>query len=691
MFRLPILLSLVVGLGLLSGSVSAESRVALVIGNSNYGSGIGFLRNPENDARLMSKTLRNVGFDVIERRNVNQREMRRAIREFGQRLEAAGGQGVGLFYYAGHGVQANGTNYLIPVGSEIRSEADMAIEAVPARGVLAQMEHAGARVNIVVLDACRNNPFARGFRSANSGLARMDAPTGSIVAYSTAPGQVASDGQGRNSPYTHALSRAMQAKGAKLEEVFKSVRVSVMDRTNGQQVPWESSSLTGDFYFAGEAGAPAAQVASVPAFTVIEIEDTLYTAKRSNVRAGPGTKHPKIDRLDVGTEVEVTGRVDGTKWVRIVSRDGGVGFLYRPLLVEANPKKAKAPAAEPPAPVPAAQPKAAEQPSQTQVAVGVFPAQEPETAPSRTFRDCRYCPEMIEVPAGNFNMGSPSWENGRGSDEGPVHRVSIRRSFAVGVKEVTRREFGQFVNQSGHRMVGGCRTFENGRWEDRGSRSWLDPGFKQTEDDPAVCVNWQDAKAYVGWLSRRTGKRYRLLSEAEWEYAARGGTTTRYWYGDNPGYGRLCGHGNGAANETGFSNRNKTCADLHERTAPGGSYPANGFGLHDMMGNVWEWVEDCGTPNYQGAPVDGSAAAFVTGGCSGRALRGGAWSSPPADLRSANRDGVKVAKRSNQIQVPKFLQRLMVQVPQLRQRTTTPRADGTRASDKGFRVARTLP
>lgn len=244
-----------------SSGAGTGGRIALVIGNSAYADAP--LRNPVNDARLMSDTLRRLGFEVIVETDADQKTMKRAIQAFGEQLDASGPEGIGLFYYAGHGVQSAGTNYLIPVNALIGREADLEIEAVSADWVLTQMEFARNNLNIVVLDACRNNPFARSFRSASRGLARMDAPSGSLLAYATAPGDVASDGEGANSPYTGALVRAMSTPGLKVEEAFKQVRINVMDSTAGQQVPWEASSLTGDFFFAGNDGSvPTAATAA---------------------------------------------------------------------------------------------------------------------------------------------------------------------------------------------------------------------------------------------------------------------------------------------------------------------------------------------------------------------------------------------------------------------------------------------
>jgi hypothetical protein len=227
-------------------SPDREPRLALVIGNAAYRSMP--LTNPVNDARVMADTLRRLGFQVDTRENADQRQMKRAILDFGRELRAAGG--VGLFYYAGHGMQANGENYLVPVDAAIEGPADVPVETVGVQEVLGQMKDAGGRLNIVILDACRNDPFSRRFRGqANQGLAFVSAPTGTIIAYATAPGDVASDGNSRNGLYTSKLVNAMTVPGLKIEEVFKQVRSEVQVASNRQQVPWENTSLTGEFYF----------------------------------------------------------------------------------------------------------------------------------------------------------------------------------------------------------------------------------------------------------------------------------------------------------------------------------------------------------------------------------------------------------------------------------------------------------
>jgi carboxyl-terminal processing protease len=244
----------------------AEPRVALVIGNSHYGSNIGALPNPVNDAGLMTQALKQTGFQVIMVTDADQKKMKRAIADFGDKLAAAGPQATGLFYYAGHGVQTQGQNYLIPVGADISKEADVDIESVSADDVVKQMDFAANQVNIIILDACRNNPLQRSFRSATRGLApmRSDSVRGTFIAYSTAPGQTAADGSGKNSPYSAALATAIMQPGVGIEEIFRDVRASVMKATGDKQIPWDSSSLTAPFYFKPGTAAQTFTTASQP-------------------------------------------------------------------------------------------------------------------------------------------------------------------------------------------------------------------------------------------------------------------------------------------------------------------------------------------------------------------------------------------------------------------------------------------
>ena len=262
---------------------------------------------------------------------------------------------------------------------------------------------------------------------------------------------------------------------------------------------------------------------------------------------------------------------------------------------------------------------------------------------------------MVVVPAGSYRMGSPSSEQGRWEDEGPVHEVTIAVPFAIGRHEVTVAEFGRFVDGTGYSAGSSCLAY--GDEEEERGRSWRNPGYDQSGRHPVTCVSWRDAQAYVAWLSRETGEEYRLPSESEWEYAARAGTSTARPWGE--GQSGQCRHANGwdASAQERYSEWEwvAPCRDGHVHTAPAGSFAANGWGLHDMLGNVSEWTEDCWNGSYAGAPRDGSA--WRSGECSKRVLRGGSWYYGPSDLRAADR-----------------------------LRVTT----GIRYGNDGFRVARTL-
>lgn len=259
-----------------------------------------------------------------------------------------------------------------------------------------------------------------------------------------------------------------------------------------------------------------------------------------------------------------------------------------------------------------------------------------EARPPQSFRDCERCPEMVVVPAGAFVMGTP----GAAGAEGQTTLLRIPRAFALGRYEVTRAEFGRFVAESGYEPRPGCRTWDDAlrRFNEDARRSWDRPGRPADAGDahPASCVSFADAQAYVAWLARRSGKRYRLPSEAEWEYAARAGSTSLWPWGDDAAAGcefaNVHDRSTQAAHRLGWAMA--PCADGHPDVAPVGQLRPNAFGLHDMLGNVAEWVEDCHTGSYVGRPRDARAWTWL-GGCTRRVQRGGSWVSPPEQARSA--------------------------------------------------------
>lgn len=515
------------------GSAHAQ-RVALLIGNANYQSAP--LRNPPADVREMEAALRAVGFRVQTVLNANQNQMKRAVRDFGS---LAQGADIAFFYYSGHGTQANGENYLIPVQAAIDKEADYDVEAVLANAILRQITTARPKAAIVVLDACRDNPFSVTTKGVSKGLLRMDAPTATMIAFATAPNTTVSD----EGHYARALAAQIKTPGLELFDVFRNTTVEVRRLSGGKQDPRVSEvSITERIYLAGD--------------------------------PRPGTA----------------------------------------------------------------------------------PGQPPSPA-IESIRDCATCPELVVLPAGSFLMGSKPSMGVTYNSEAPVRDVSIGYRLAVGKYEVTRAEFAEFVSASGYSTEAekgdGCGVWPR-KVEYQALLNWRNPGFNQAENHPVVCVSWNDAQAYVKWLNSRTpGKEYRLLSEAEWEYAARGGQgETRYPWGNDQNNQEQCAYANGSDDDekaVGVGLHRSwvaTCQDGFEFTAPGGALRPNGFGLHHMNGNAWEWVQDIWHDDYEGAPRNGRG--WLSGGDqSRRVLRGGAWNSSPEDLRSAKRDVSAPGKQNN--------------------------------------------
>lgn len=261
--------------------------------------------------------------------------------------------------------------------------------------------------------------------------------------------------------------------------------------------------------------------------------------------------------------------------------------------------------------------------------------------PVRVFDDCQgapWCPQMVAVPAGSFIMGSPSTEPGRDDkgNEEPQHKVTLK-AFALGRYHVTRAEFAAYVKDTGRKPENGCwGTDARSNWSYDLEANWDTPGYKPGENDPVVCVSWEDARAYTVWLAHKTGKPYRLQSEAEYEYAARAGTTTATYWGDTMGSNNANCAGCGSK----WDNRNPS---------PVGSFMPNAFGLYDMAGNVLQWVEDCAVHSYIGAPADGSAV--TRGNCLVRRMRGGAWThdAQQHDIRSAERESGNTTDRGSNL------------------------------------------
>jgi formylglycine-generating enzyme required for sulfatase activity len=296
------------------------------------------------------------------------------------------------------------------------------------------------------------------------------------------------------------------------------------------------------------------------------------------------------------------------------------------------------------APLAVAQPQAGAQ-------KGAPPA--PAAAPlaSGALRDCPLCPEMVVVPAGTFTLGTAAsaTEVDVERGEAPSQPVTIARSFAIGRYEVTVAQFREFVGATQYAPGGDCRVVSGGAWIRLPDHGWQDPGFAAppADNEPVVCVSWDDAKAYADWLAKSTGQHYRLPSETEWEYAARGGTATPRYFGDRDSdesslLSVACDYANvydsSAVLELGFAAPNARCSDAHTYAAPVGSFKPNAFDLYDMIGNAREWLQDCYTASYAGRPLDARSWEWA-GGCELRGVRGGSWASRPSAARAAARGG----------------------------------------------------
>ncbi len=593
----------------------AGKRVALVIGNGNY-TYAGTLANPVNDASDMAAALKATGFTVVSGYDLQKAALEKKIREFASALSGAD---TGVFFYAGHGLQVAGTNYIVPVDAELSAADALEFEMVKLDSVQRIMENA-AKTNILFLDACRNNPLARNLARAlgtrggtiGTGLAPAESGIGTLISFSTQPGNVAQDGSGRNSPFTGPLVKRIATPGEDILTVLTAVRNEVLAATGEKQVPWENHALRAKFYFNPAAPAPAQGQAPLSADAQAwgVVQNTASEAVLEEyIRRFPDSVYAGFAKA----------RLEELKHSNAASQGGSASWSW-PWSSGQRPEAAKPEAAQqtavvaPPRPAP---PKPAEEACEDGLLVSVAqsntrPCIKPGSGES--FKDCPNCPEMVVAPAGSFVMGSPESEPERQSDE-TQHKVTIAKPFAVGKFAVTFAEWDACAEDGG---CGGNKPSDSG-WG-RGDR-------------PVINVNWNEAKDYIDWLSKKTGKEYRLLSEAEREYAARAGTTTPFWWGRSITPALANYNGSAEPYQGGGSK-----GEYQKKTLPVKSFKPNPWGLYQVHGNVWEWAEDCWNDNYNGAPDDGSVR--TTGDCSKRVLRGGSWLVDPWILRAARRSRV---------------------------------------------------
>jgi formylglycine-generating enzyme required for sulfatase activity len=615
------------GVAIKGKSAAKERKIALVIGNSAYT--VSPLKNPANDARLMADTLRSLGFIVDERTNLGQGEMKTAIEAFGRSIKKGG---VGLFYYAGHGMQVNGRNYLIPVDTDIQGEAEVDIKAVDAGAVLAKMDMAQNVMNIVILDACRNNPFTRSFRSSGAGLATMDAPSGTIIAYATSPGKVASDGTGANGLYTQEVVKAVKKPGLKIEDAFKQVRSSVQSMTKGRQVPWESSSLVGDFYFAGSAG--GVDTSKLDSLAEGSKERKAELARLMKLEADAAKQRQK-EQAEIARKEEELAALDSqivAMKSKLGTTEAGPNDNLEKMLAMVENKEADALKIE----KLKQQHEAKEVRRQVEIQqlkkearVKSIPAIENDIANFEKIANSPYGKDMVSAAwkslttkytyvegIAGIREGSvwqlrrllvdgiaPNWNDpetgmefvfvkggcfqmgdtfGDGDiDEKPVHEVCVN-DFYIGKYEVTQAQWRKYMRYN-------PSVFQN-----------------CGDNCPVEGVSWNGTQDYIGILNQRTDKNYRLPTEAEWEYAARSGGKSEKYSGGND------------VNSVAWYDGNSD-----GKTHVVGHKQPNGLGIYDMSGNVSEWCQDWYDGNYySSSPKDNPQGPSRS---INRVIRGGSW------------------------------------------------------------------
>lgn len=391
-----------------------ENRVALVVGNSAYKTAP--LRNPTNDAQDMAVKLKGMGFTVIERSNLTVKQIGSTLREFRSKLTPGS---VALVFYAGHGVQIKGENYLPAVDADISSEEDVPTQSLAMRQIMDVLGDAKTRLNLVFLDACRNNPYARSFRSASDGLNRVNAPSGTLISFATRPGSVAADGTERNGLYTGALLAQMNNPHQPIEQILKKVVSQVKAGSNSQQEPWMEGSIEGEFCF-GECGKQMAQ-------SGVSDDRALWDSVKESRDANEVRAY--LERFP-------RGLFSGVARARVAALDKA-----EPQMAMARPPQTSAPTPTPPS---------------SAFKVG------------SVFKDCEDCPEMVVIPAGTFWMGSkanPIAATQPSHDEQPQHAVSIR-SFALGKLEVTQEQWYAMMGNLPSNFKGRTLPVEQVSWHD---------------------------------------------------------------------------------------------------------------------------------------------------------------------------------------------------------------------------------
>jgi formylglycine-generating enzyme required for sulfatase activity len=597
-----------------SSSAAANRRIALVISNGAYDENP--LANPANDARAIGDTLGQLGFEVMHYQNASRQQMQQALLEFERRLGAGG---IGLFYFAGHGLQVANRTVLMPVDAG-KSTAALLAAGIDLQSVLHSMAAPRpGKQNLVILDACLSNPFSPGASPAADPDSESPVPEQTMLAFATAPGGFAADGA-NHGLYTAALLNALRVPGQSAGQALQQAAAAVRQASGQQQQPWLLSSLPGTFRLmpatagvaalSGPAVAPEVVVTLhsrgiLPKDSAEQYELTFWESIKDSTHASD---------YEAYLQTYPNGRFAALARSRIERLKTAAPKAEKP--VKETPAKEAAPATRKAAPertrpAPAAK-TAPESPAPAKAAPPAPPPMTKPVTPAAgiaAVKDCPACPELMSLPAGSFTMGS----NASDPSEKPAHPVTLATPFAIGKFEVTVEQWNACAS------AGACPH--------------IPANESAAKNTPARDVSWDDAGQYLKWLSKTSGKSYRLPTEAEWEYAARGGTTSRYWWGEQ------MRSGNANCKECGQPWQ-------QEGPVPVGSFAANPFGLHDMNGSVWEWVSDCWHNTYKGAPADGTA--WEEPNCRMRVIRGGSWREGASYMPTTTRFKYDVSVRHSQ-------------------------------------------
>ncbi|GBC62168.1 hypothetical protein DENIS_3131 [Desulfonema ishimotonii] len=541
----------------------SQKRVAFVVGNAAYRN-VAALRNTLNDSRLMAETLSDLGFVTIHKENLSWKDFQTSIEEF-KRLVELYPDSIRFFYYSGHGIQVNGCNYLIPTDCDL-DRSRIKNTAVSMELVMRVMASVPGGTNLIILDACRKNPFAR-YRYVNQGgLAAMNAPSGTLIAFSTSIGDIASDGgggeNGQYSLYTYSLSNSLKKRDLRILDVFNSVRRIVRKKSYGSQIPWESTSLEGP----------------------VILSSRKYSLPRGRIITEVSSFQFKLDKqrkISYHAGIDSSGNSTGIPRKRVKSSKRKLGNTYM------------------------------------RKATGVPGLRE------RRIGDV----EFVFIPRGCFVMGC---SNSRETvmceqDEFPAHEVCLN-GFWISKYEITNKHYLDYLRSTSGRQHGAhAEVVMDYQRDQTPNRIFYNPKNRyyyisqEYISHPVAHVSWYGAKDYVDWFSKVYDVSADLPTEAQWEYASRGGESNHFYSGGNK-----------------FAQYAWTSVkDGASAPHPVGKKKPNGFGICDMSGNVWEWCGD--TYNPEGYSLHGKWDPRVLSGAADHVIRGGSYRYVPKRARCGNR------------------------------------------------------